>query len=125
MCGTPAVIATERMTIATTTIAEAVARAGTSTRIRTEPRRTIRAHSVAAALLERAPHAGFSTIFQYESFLMTFPVSKLPMVASTHPDSASLWRRAGQKPLGDAHIAADPVSIITVVDVREALEARH
>ena len=52
------------------------------------------------------------------------PGSKLPVVASAHSNSAPLRRRARQKPLGDAHIATDPVSIITVVDVREAFEAR-
>jgi hypothetical protein len=51
------------------------------------------------------------------------PVAKLPVVASPHSNSTSLWRRASQKPLGNAQIASDPVSIIAVVDVWETLEA--
>jgi hypothetical protein len=38
-----------------------------------------------------------------------------------HPKTVG--RRAGQEPLRHAQIATDPVPVITVVDIRETLEA--
>src|SRR5512147_944134 len=52
------------------------------------------------------------------------PVAKLPMVTAAHADATTVRRRAGQKPLGDAEVATDPVSIFTVVDIRKPTEAR-
>src|SRR5512143_1673787 len=51
-------------------------------------------------------------------------VAKLPMVTAAHADATALRRRAGQKPLGDAEVATDPVPVITIVDIRKSSEAR-
>ena len=56
-------------------------------------------------------------------FLDNPAFSKLPVVASAHPNPTPIWPRAGQKPFGYTHVTTDPVSIITVMDVWEALEA--
>jgi hypothetical protein len=46
------------------------------------------------------------------------PLAKPPVVASAHSHPDAIRRRARQLPLGDAHIAADPVAGIAVVDIR-------
>src|SRR5215510_11991131 len=51
------------------------------------------------------------------------PVAKLPVVATMYPDSDSIRRGARQQPLGHAHVPADPVPVLAVVDVRETFEA--
>ena len=69
------------------------------------------------------PHAYLSTIFQYESFPNYPAVPEFPVIASAYMNSDSVGRRACQRPLGHAHVSADPVPVVAVVNVRKTFEA--
>src|SRR5688572_28004158 len=66
---------------------------------------------------------GFVNDLPVRVFPDYLPVAEFPVVASTYLNPDSLWRRTGQQPFGDAPVAADTMPVVTVVDVRETLEA--
>ena len=52
-----------------------------------------------------------------------FPVSKLEEVAPSHFHVNAGCGGPGEEPLRDASVVADPVAVLTVVDIRDALQA--
>src|SRR5713101_26669 len=52
-------------------------------------------------------------------------VAKLVVITSTNFDSDPTGRCARQQPLRNNHVSTDPMAVLTIVDIRETLEARR